>query len=162
LGLPQVDVAFADLQDPEAIANWPMTLSRDGARTPMPWRADAPALGFSDGKPWLPVGPNHAALAIDRQEADPASPLALTRRLLALRNDQDVLRLGDLSVLHADDRVLAFERCHEGRTLLCCFNLSPEPAPWAAPYARRMIDRVGSVEGDQLGAYAGYIAEKGA
>ena len=160
LGLPQVDVAFADLQDPEAIANWPMTLSRDGARTPMPWRADAPALGFSDGKPWLPVGPDHAALAIDRQEADPASPLGLTRRLLALRNDRDALRLGDLSVIHADDRVLAFERCHEGRTLLCCFNLSPEPASWSAPYARRMIDRVGSVEGDELGAYAGYIAEK--
>jgi alpha-glucosidase len=162
LGLPQVEVAFADLQDPEAIANWPMTLSRDGARTPMPWRADAPALGFSAGKPWLPVGPDHAALAIDRQEADPASPLGLTRRLLALRNDQDVLRLGDLSVLHADDRVLAFERCHEGRTLLCCFNLSPEPASWSAPYARRMIDQVGSIAGDQFGAYAGYIAEKGA
>ncbi|HMI20453.1 MAG TPA: alpha-glucosidase family protein [Sphingomonas sp.] len=162
LGLPQVEVAFADLQDPEAIANWPMTLSRDGARTPMPWRAGAPALGFSDGKPWLPVGPDHAALAIDRQEADPASPLGLTRRLLALRNDQDALRLGDLSVLHADDRVLAFERCHEGLTLLCCFNLSSEPASWSAPYARHMIDQVGSVEGDQLGAYAGYIAEKGA
>ncbi len=162
LGLPQVEVAFADLRDPEAIANWPMTLSRDGARTPMPWRADAPALGFSDGKPWLPVGPDHAALAIDRQEADPASPLALTRRLLALRNDRDALRLGDLRVLHADDRVLAFERCHEGRTLLCCFNLSPEPASWPAPYTHRLIDRVGSVEGDRLGAYAGYIAEKGA
>jgi alpha-glucosidase len=162
LGLPQVEVAFADLRDPEAIANWPMTLSRDGARTPMPWRADAPALGFSDGKPWLPVGPDHAALAIDRQEVDPASPLGLTRRLLALRNDQDVLRLGDLSVLHADDRVLAFERCHEGRTLLCCFNLSPEPASWPAPYALHMMAQVGSVDDDRLGAYAGYIAEKGA
>jgi alpha-glucosidase len=160
LGLPQVEVAFADLRDPEAIANWPMTLSRDGARTPLPWQADAPALGFSVARPWLPVGPDHAALAIDRQEADPASPLALTRRLLALRNDSDVLRLGDLRMLHADDQILAFERHLGGRTLLCCFNLSPEAAAWPAPYGGRIIERVGQVERDRLGPYAGYIAEK--
>jgi len=160
LGLPQVEVAFADLQDPEAIANWPMTLSRDGARTPLPWRANAPALGFSDAKPWLPVGATHAPLAIDRQEADPNSPLALTRRLLALRNRSHVLRLGDLRVLHADEAVLAFERRHDGKIWLCCFNLSPEPADWAAPYEVEMIEQVGSIEGSRLGGYAGYMAEK--
>ena len=37
LGLPQAEIAFEQLRDPEAIANWPMTLGRDGARTPMPW-----------------------------------------------------------------------------------------------------------------------------
>jgi alpha-glucosidase len=160
LGLPQVELAFDDLQDPEAITNWPMTLSRDGARTPMPWRADAPSLGFSEARPWLPVGASHAPLAVDRQEADPSSPLALTRRLLALRNGSEVLRLGDLDVIHADDRLLAFERHHGGRTLLCCFNLSPDPASWSAPYARALIECVGLVEGDRLGAYAGYVAEK--
>jgi alpha-glucosidase len=56
LGLPQVDVPFDRLQDPEAIANWPQTLSRDGARTPMPWSSTAPNLGFSTGEPWLPLG----------------------------------------------------------------------------------------------------------
>ena len=35
LGLSQVDIPFDQLHDPEAIANWPLTLSRDGARTPM-------------------------------------------------------------------------------------------------------------------------------
>jgi len=160
LGLPQVEVAFADLRDPEAIANWPMTLSRDGARTPMPWRADAPELGFSVARPWLPVGPDHAALAIDRQEASPASPLALTRRLLALRNHSNVLRLGDLRMLHADDQILAFERHLGERNLLCCFNLSPEAAAWSAPDGERLIERVGQVEDDRLGPYAGYIAEK--
>ena len=40
LGLTQVEVPFDRLQDPEAIANWPLTLSRDGARTPMPWDAN--------------------------------------------------------------------------------------------------------------------------
>ena len=36
LGLEQIDIPYDRLHDPEAIANWPMTLSRDGARTPMP------------------------------------------------------------------------------------------------------------------------------
>ncbi|MEL0211878.1 MAG: alpha-amylase family glycosyl hydrolase, partial [Novosphingobium sp.] len=35
LGLTQVEIPFELLQDPEAIANWPLTLARDGARTPM-------------------------------------------------------------------------------------------------------------------------------
>lgn len=42
LGLPQAEIAFEDLKDPEAIANWPATLGRDGARTPMPWQSSAP------------------------------------------------------------------------------------------------------------------------
>src|SRR5438445_11240891 len=75
LGLPQVEVPFEKLQDPEAITNWPQTLSRDGARTPMPWLADQPNLGFSSGMPWLPLGDAHRALAVDRQEHDPASTL---------------------------------------------------------------------------------------
>ena len=56
LGLTQVDVPFEKLQDPEAIANWPQTLSRDGARTPMPWSRDEPGHGFTSGEPWLPFG----------------------------------------------------------------------------------------------------------
>jgi alpha-glucosidase len=137
-----------------------MTVSREGARTPMPWRAGAPALGFSTAKPWLPVGADHAELAIDRQEADPASALALTRRLVALRNDSDVLRLGDLTVIHADDHLLAFERHHGGRTLLCCFNLSADPVIWKEPYPARVLERVGKIEGNLFDPYSGYIAEK--
>src|SRR3546814_1174734 len=47
LGLPQGEVAFEDLQDPEAIANWPHTLGRDGARTPLPWTSTARNAGFT-------------------------------------------------------------------------------------------------------------------
>lgn len=123
LGLDQVEIAFEDLQDPEAIANWPRTLSRDGARTPMPWEAGAPQLGFTTGKPWLPVGPNHAKLAIDVQNADAGSLLAWTRQVLALRNASPALRTGDIAFLDAPADLLAFEREGEGERLLCLFNL---------------------------------------
>jgi len=87
LGLTQVAIPFEALRDPEAISNWPLTLSRDGARTPMPWRGTAnDHAGFSAATPWLPIGEDHLALAVDRQNADPESLLNLTRRLLAFRH----------------------------------------------------------------------------
>ncbi|NYT42266.1 alpha glucosidase [Sphingomonas sp. R-74633] len=130
LGLDQVEIAFEDLQDPEAIANWPRTLSRDGARTPMPWQANAPQLGFTSGKPWLPVGPNHARLAIDVQDADPGSLLAWTRKVLALRNSSPALRTGDITFLDAPGELIAFEREGEGERLLCVFNLGDAAQHW--------------------------------
>jgi alpha-glucosidase len=124
LGLPQAEVPFERLVDPEAIANWPETLGRDGARTPMPWRADAPQAGFSTAEPWL---------AVDRQDADPTSILNLTRRLIALRKTEPALRLGTLHFLDAPAPLLAFERVHGDAVLTCVFNLGHEAIVWAPP-----------------------------
>jgi alpha-glucosidase len=68
LGLPQSAIPFANLKDPEAIANWPRTLGRDGARTPMPWIGALEHAGFTSGEPWLVIGAGHAALAVDLQQ----------------------------------------------------------------------------------------------
>ena len=86
LGLSQVAIPYEQLRDPEAIANWPLTLSRDGARTPLPWKAQDEHGGFSASEPWLPLGEDNLARAVDRQDPDPASLLNLTRELIALRN----------------------------------------------------------------------------
>ncbi|WP_370310537.1 alpha-glucosidase [Sphingobium abikonense] len=130
LGLTQVDIPFERLQDPEAIANWPLTLSRDGARTPIPWSASAAQAGFSNGEPWLPHGDDHLALAVDAQDADPASLMNLTRHLLALRRGNPALHHGALDILIADDHTLAFRRTADGQSTLCLFNLSNQPVPW--------------------------------
>ena len=155
LGLPQVEIAFEDLRDPEAIANWPLTLSRDGARTPMPWVADAPALGFSTGKPWLPVGADHAAMAVDVQVGDAASLLAWTRAMLALRKAHPALRLGDLAFVEAGGEVLAFERSFGGERLVCAFNLGREPAAFASE--GEIVCSTGAVTGEALGGYAAVV-----
>ncbi|MGE3143469.1 MAG: alpha-amylase family glycosyl hydrolase [Hyphomonadaceae bacterium] len=124
LGLPQADVPFARLKDPEAIAFWPSGAGRDGARTPMPWRAHAPMAGFTDAPDaWLPLDPRHRALAVDAQEGDPRSMLAFTRRLIALRKAHPALRTGDWRVREAGASVLAFTRAAPEETLLCVFNL---------------------------------------
>ncbi|WP_240946591.1 alpha-amylase family glycosyl hydrolase [Novosphingobium sp. ERW19] len=130
LGLTQVEIPFEQLQDPEAIANWPLTLSRDGARTPMPWMVQAGEGGFTGGSPWLPVGEENLARAVDRQEADPASLLNLTSDLLRLRRENDAMRLGSFEVLHADECLLAIRRVSGGQSIVGLFNLSSVPVVW--------------------------------
>jgi len=134
LGLPQGEVAFEDLQDPEAIANWPHTLGRDGARTPMPWAANAPQAGFSNAnRTWLKLDPVHTGFAVDRQAADPASTLAYTRQILALRRALPALIHGEITLLDTPDTVLAFVRESDGERVLCAYNLGDAPVAWPPP-----------------------------
>ncbi len=134
LGLPQGHVAFEDLQDPEAIANWPHTLGRDGARTPMPWAVNAPQAGFSNAnRTWLKLDPAHTGLAADRQAADPVSTLAYARQLLRLRSDFPALLSGDITLLDTPDDVLAFVRSADGAAVLCAFNLGETAVAWSPP-----------------------------
>lgn len=137
LGLPQAELAYHDLRDPEAIANWPLTLGRDGARTPMPWTRSAPHAGFSTARPWLPVPPDHAALAVDTQDHDPHSTLSMARRFIALRKRHPALRYGGMQLLETSAAVLSFERSFAAERILCVFNLGlaeariePPPGSW--------------------------------
>lgn len=162
LGLPQVDIAFEDLQDPEAIANWPRTLSRDGARTPMPWAADAPQLGFSDAKPWLPLGDAHRALAVDLQEANPASLLHHMRHMVALRRQYPALAQGGIAVRVITPALLVFERTASDETLLCAFNFSDRPISWEddSGAAWDVVAPVNGATLTDLPPYAAYIARR--
>ena len=158
LGLPQVDVPFDQLQDPEAIANWPHTLSRDGARTPMPWSADAPNLGFSSGgTPWLPLGEAHRALAVDAQERSRDSDLAFTRQCISLRRTHQALRVGRLELAEAGPQKLVFDRDDGNQKLRCTFNLSGSQAPFR-PSGKRLF-ATGECSNETLGAYAALIEE---
>jgi alpha-glucosidase len=130
LGLEQGEVAYERLRDPEAIANWPATLGRDGARTPLPWRTDAAYAGFSTVEPWLPVDPRHHARAIDQQETRADSMLHYTRRLLSFRRGRPAMIDGDLRLLETPEPLIAFERLGEGTRLLCVFNLGRSAMAW--------------------------------
>ncbi|MBC2667978.1 alpha-amylase family glycosyl hydrolase [Novosphingobium piscinae] len=130
LGLVQDEIPFDLLQDPEAIANWPLTLSRDGVRTPLPWIAQAEHGGFTEGTPWLPLGAENLARAIDRQTADPASLLAFTRKALALRRAHPALRHGRCEVVLADAQRLVLRRQAEAQSIVAVFNLSAVTVDW--------------------------------
>ena len=120
LGLPEVELPRHLLRDPVGDLYYPLFKGRDGCRTPMPWDAAAPNLGFGRGTPWLPLGPDHAALAVSVQQEDPASALAYTRALMAARNAHPALRHGSLTLL---DGPLAFVREAASERVVCAFNL---------------------------------------
>jgi len=159
LGLPQVDVPFDRLQDPEAISNWPLTLSRDGARTPMPWSESAANLGFSSAEPWLPVGDSHRSLAVQTQENDSCSVLAFTRQCLALRSGNPALRQGSIDIVEAGDALLLFDRVLDGQRLRCAFNLSRKPVAYSGRGTPLIHN--GEIDGANLGPYASLIEEIG-
>ncbi len=162
LGLTQVDIPFEQIQDPEAIANWPLTLSRDGARTPLPWQAQSEQGGFTTGQPWLPLGEDNHARAVDLQEADPASLLHLTRALLVLRKENAALRSGDFTVLHAAGNVLAFRRSAAGRRVVGVFNMGHLAAPWpaAASPAGQVLNAVNGASPGTLPPFGALLIEE--
>ncbi|MEL6361763.1 MAG: alpha-glucosidase family protein [Pseudomonadota bacterium] len=132
LGLPQGEVAFEDLQDPEAITNWPHTLGRDGARTPFPWNAHATHAGFTTGDAaWLKLDAAHTPLAVSAQNDQPTSMLNFTRRLLSLRQGFKSLIAGDIQLIEAPETVVAFTRNYETETILCVYNLSQDTVTWS-------------------------------
>lgn len=100
LGLTEARVPFDRLRDPDGLAHWPDHPGRDGCRTPMPWRSNAPHLGFGTAEPWLPAEPAHARLAVDLQEADPDSTLNFTRAWLRFRRKDPALT-GERQLLFA-------------------------------------------------------------
>ncbi|UXY14867.1 alpha-amylase family glycosyl hydrolase [Chitiniphilus purpureus] len=138
LGLPEADIPYELLQDPYGKAFWPDFKGRDGCRTPMPWRKDESAGGFTNGHPWLPIPPAHLARAAEVQEGPPDSILNFTRLFLAWRRTQPALIEGDIEFVRAPAPLLIFIRTL-GKTRICAaFNLSGAPQRWSRP--RRLKD----------------------
>jgi alpha-glucosidase len=132
LGLPEAEVPFERLADPYGLAFWPEFKGRDGCRTPMPWTSAA-----SD------IPPPHAALAVEVQEADSASLLNTTRRLLRWRKQHPALGEGSLVPLDLGAGLVAFERVAGEDRVLCVFNPGPEAARLVLPDGRRPAEGTG-------------------
>jgi alpha-glucosidase len=127
LGLPEADMPFEKLKDPYGITFWPNFKGRDGCRTPLAWSSAANG-DFTTGEPWLPIAAEHLVLSVAAQEADPKSTLQAFRRFLRWRRQFDVLRLGEIEHVAADEQILSFERHLNGTRILAAFNLSAKQA----------------------------------
>jgi alpha-glucosidase len=128
LGLTEAELAFEDLRDPYGIRFWPQFKGRDGCRTPFAWEAAAPAGGFTTGRPWLPVPPEHLGMAVDAQEGDPESVLEHYRRFLAFRRAHPALARGEIAFLATEADTLAFLRRLGNEDIICAFNLGAAPS----------------------------------
>jgi alpha-glucosidase len=98
---------------------------------------------------------------VDRQQHDPGSQLALTRRLIGLRRRSAALRAGSLRFIDAPPDLLAFERSSAGNRLLCAFNLGLSERDWR-PSAERdwgIIESVGGAEKWKFPPLSGLISQ---
>jgi oligo-1,6-glucosidase len=132
--------AVAAGEDSESVLSALRLRSRDNARTPMQWDS-SPAAGFTTGRPWIAVNPNHVEINAAAQADDPDSVLAHYRAVIALRHAEPAVAHGDFTMLLPDDPVVyAFTREFRSTTLLVVANFSAEsvsaPVPaeseWAA------------------------------
>jgi oligo-1,6-glucosidase len=102
-------------------------MSRDNARTPMQWD-DSVNAGFTAGKPWIEINPNHRQINAAAALADANSVLHHFRRVIELRHSEPVVAHGDfLMLLPDDEQIYAFLRRLDDVELLVAANFSDQP-----------------------------------
>ncbi|KYG69614.1 glucohydrolase [Bdellovibrio bacteriovorus] len=107
--------------------------SRDNARTPMQWSAEANA-GFTTGKPWLKVNPNYKEINVENQRKDSNSIFNFYKKLIQLRREHQVFIYGSYKlVMEKDPQVYAYVRTLEGAKMLVISNISDKPAKFKEP-----------------------------
>ena len=109
--------------------------SRDNARTPMQWNAQANA-GFTTGKPWLSVNPNYTQINAEAAMGDPDSVFHYYKKLIALRKALPVFRDGTFTLLcPEDEKVFAYTRDTDAAHMLVVCNFTGEEAAFDMPEA---------------------------
>jgi alpha-glucosidase len=145
LGLPEhTTLPDEARQDPAWRRSGHTFRGRDGCRVPIPWRAEAPAYGFSPtGRSWLPQPPSWAQYALDVQRGVPGSTYEMYRTALRLRRS---LRLGEGSLSWVDSvsDAVAFRN----GSVLVLANLGPAPVP--LPPGAEVLLESGTVANGQI------------
>ena len=128
LGLRNVTIPPARVQDPFEKRVPGLGLGRDPERTPMPWSGVAHA-GFSAAEPWLPLGPDYPMHNVHSELADQHSSLHLYQKLIHLRNISPILQYGSYHPLETHHpEVFGFVREYRGFKYAVVLNFSGQPA----------------------------------
>jgi alpha-glucosidase len=101
--------------------------TRDLERTPMQWDHSA-RTSFSQVTPWLPIHKNHRTINAMTELSDSSSMLSLYRRLVRLRKQYPVLRIGSFTRLFVGSGyVLAFKRELDDQRVYVVVNFADQP-----------------------------------
>ena len=119
--------------DPADVMNSIWKRGRDNARTPMQWTAGENA-GFTTGKPWVPVNPNHTEINAEAELADPDSVFHYYQKLIALRKEIPEFRDGSFSLLDPEnEQVFAYTRDTAAGHMLVVCNFTAEEVAFDIP-----------------------------
>ena len=131
-------------------------MSRDNARTPMPWDATANA-GFTDGTPWFALNPTYPTINAQAALADPDSVFYYYQKLIKLRHQTPIIRYGTYQEVDPDDEaVFTFRRHYQGQTLLVMTNFTDQSVErdyGQAQATQRLIGNYADDQGTMLRPY---------
>ena len=97
---------------------------RDHARTPMQWD-DSVSAGFSSSdKTWLDVNPNYKQINVAIQQDDPNSLLSFYKKLIHLRQQEEVLHEGEFAEVPTKGSLICYRRVLSQKSMLILINLS--------------------------------------
>jgi alpha-glucosidase len=126
LGLANVELPDAVLQDPTWERTGHTVRGRDGERVPLPWSGSKPPYGFTTGRSsWLPMPTDWAGVTVEAEQADPGSTLHLYRTTLQLRRKLAGLQGTDFAWLAPPSDCLAYRR----GDISVWLNAGPAPVP---------------------------------
>ncbi|MDF2457154.1 MAG: alpha-amylase [Cytophagaceae bacterium] len=133
IGMRDVPIPFEEVQDPQGLNMPDKNLSRDPARTPMPWD-DSKNGGFTQGQPWLRLDKNYVAHNVSVQDKDPRSMLSLYKRLINLRQKEASLMSGQYIPVYTDQQIMVYIRHTDGEDrFMVILNLSHRPCYYNFP-----------------------------
>src|SRR5690606_30440861 len=123
IGMENVPISPELVQDPQEKNVPGIGVGRDPERTPMQWDNSKNA-GFTTGSPWLPLMKNYKEVNVDKKWDDPKSILSLYRKLIALRNREPALKVGDYTPVYTEGDLLSYIRNYDEKQFLIALNLS--------------------------------------
>jgi alpha-glucosidase len=126
LGMEQVPVPPDRITDPFEKLLPGYDLNRDPERAPMRW-GHGPNAGFSDGEPWLPVGPSAAERSVAALKKDKHSLLWLYKGLIELRRSEPALTAGAYVPERSRNDLLIYRRAAADSSILVALNALHEP-----------------------------------
>lgn len=139
LGMPNTPVKPEEMKDLSADSSGDPSVSRDPERTPMQWHKGKYA-GFSDTKPWLPLGEHTATKNVETQLHEADSFLSLYRRLLKLRSRHEILRNGTYEAFgELESDVFLYSRWFGDEHLFVTLNFSNKQQIVRLPHKGRIL-----------------------
>jgi len=125
IGMKEAKLKREEIKDPVGLKWFPFYQGRDGCRTPMQWNSEKNA-GFTQVKPWLPIGPELDQRNVASQDQDPASLLNFYRQMVNLRRSNPALQVGSYAsvVEGVPADCYFFQRELDSKRFLVALNIS--------------------------------------
>jgi alpha-glucosidase len=123
IGMTDVAIPAAEVQDPAEKNEPGKGLGRDPERTPMQWDSSRFA-GFTKGTPWLRLAADSAVVNVEKLSSNGESMLSLYHDLIRLRNANAALNSGGVEQVASNGRVLRYERFDGEQRFAILLNLS--------------------------------------